>query len=277
MRGSYYLCRASTSAFMIKLIVTDLDGSLVNDKKEIPEDFWALEKALYEKGVIFAIASGRPLHNIAMEFAAIKEHTYFISDNGSYIVHRDEELLVIPLGKEILKEFITVSRTLQNVFPVLCGKQMAFLENHNEALMKMALQYYKEYEIVKNLEEVTEPILKISLCDLEDPYSNSYPAFKPFENKYKVAVSGTHWLDITCFDADKGNAVKFLQQRLNIRYDETMVFGDYLNDLEMMKSGKYSYAMKNAQPPLFEAANFITEFDNNHGGVVHTIKKCCFT
>ncbi len=256
---------------MIKLIVTDLDGSLLTDDKEISEDFWQVEERLHKNGVTFAVASGRPLHNIAMEFKAIKDRTYFISDNGAYIVYRDEELLIKPLNKNIVNEFIAVTRGLDNAFPVLCGKQIAFLEDCDDELLKVATQYYQEYEIVKNLEDISAPVLKISICDFKDPYTNSYPHFKQYENDYKVAVAGTRWLDITAFDADKGNAVKLLQQRLGIRYDETMVFGDYLNDLQLMKAGKYSYAMKNAQPEIIEAANFITKHTNNEDGVVKTI------
>jgi len=257
---------------MIRLIVTDLDGSLLNDNKEISEDFWEVEKALHENGITFSVASGRPLHNIVMEFDAIKERTYFISDNGSYIVYRDEELLVLPLSKEIINEFVAVSRGIEKVYPVLCSKHMAFLEDDDEELLNVALQYYQEYEIVERLEDVTEPVLKISMCDFGDPHTNSYPHFKKYENDYKVAVAGTRWLDITGFDADKGKAVKRLQQKLGISYDETMVFGDYLNDLQLMKAGKYSFAMKNAQPEIIKAANFVTTFDNNEDGVVKTIK-----
>lgn len=258
---------------MIKLIVTDLDGSLLNDKKEVSADFWEVEKTLRESGITFAIASGRPLHNIANEFSSIKDNTYFISDNGAYVVHRDEELLALPLSSEMVNEFVAISRNIKNAYPVLCGKQMAFLEDIDEALRKIALQYYQEYEIVERLENVMEPILKISMCDLGDPYTNSYPHFKKFENEYKVAVAGTRWLDITGFDADKGNAVKLLQEKLGVTYEETMVFGDYLNDLQLMKAGKYSFAMKNAQPEIMRAANFITRFDNNEDGVVKTIKE----
>lgn len=257
---------------MIKLIVTDLDGSLLNDKKEIPAEFWEIEESLHKRGITFAIASGRPLHNIAMEFDSIKNRTYFISDNGSYIVYKNDELLVRPLSEAIVNEFVAISRKIDNAYPVLCGKQMAFLEDNNEDVLKVALQYYQEYEIVKNLDAVKEPILKISICDFGDPSTNSYPYFKKYENDYKVAVAGTRWLDLTAFDADKGNAVKLLQQKLGISYDETMVFGDYLNDLQLMKAGKYSFAMKNAQPEIIEAANYITKFDNNENGVVETIK-----
>ena len=68
-------------------------------------------------------------------------------------------------------------------------------------------------------------------------------------------------------------AIRMTQQNLNISYDETMVFGDYLNDYSMMEEAKYSYAMKNAHPQLKEVANFITKEDNDNNGVLETIKE----
>ena len=52
-----------------------------------------------------------------------------------------------------------------------------------------------------------------------------------------------------------------------------MVFGDYLNDLEMMQNAKYSYAMKNAHPEIIKVSNFVTKYDNNENGVVRTIRE----
>ena len=63
------------------------------------------------------------------------------------------------------------------------------------------------------------------------------------------------------------------QKNLGISYDETMIFGDYLNDYSMMTSGKYSFAMKNAHPQLKEISNFITKKDNHENGVLETIKE----
>lgn len=260
---------------MIKLIVTDLDGTLLNDKKEIPEGFWEVQETLHKQGVHFAIASGRPLHNIFTNFEKIKDRIFFISDNGSYVVYQGRELWVDPMLPQDVKNFVELSRTIEKSYPILCGKQMAFMEDRDEDLLKIALQYYQEFEIVDDLTKVTEPILKISLCDLVSSEKNSYPYFSKFENNYKIAVSGKVWLDITNYSADKGNAVKRIRDLLNISYDETMVFGDLLNDLQLMQSAKYSYAMKNAHPAIIEAANYTTEYDNNHDGVVSTIRQVC--
>ncbi|MBO9617729.1 MAG: HAD family phosphatase [Niabella sp.] len=258
---------------MVKLIVTDLDGSLLNDKKELPADFWEIEKTLRERGIVFCIASGRPHHNLVNLFKPISSHTYFLSDNGSYVTYGKETLLVKTLDHQIVETLVAASRGLNEVYPVLCGKDKAYMEDHNEALLGQALQYYQSYQIVDDLTKVTEPILKVSLCDLQNAETNSYPHFKKYEKDYKVAVAGERWLDFTAFDANKGAAVELLQQRLGVGYDETMVLGDYLNDLEMMGVARYSFAMKNAHRGIIAAASFITGSDNNHNGVLRAVSE----
>ena len=71
---------------------------------------------------------------------------------------------------------------------------------------------------------------------------------------------------------DKGKGLKILQEKLGISKNETMVFGDYLNDYELMQQGKYSFAMENADPELKKVAKYCGG-DNNKGGVVNTIKR----
>jgi hydroxymethylpyrimidine pyrophosphatase-like HAD family hydrolase len=89
-------------------------------------------------------------------------------------------------------------------------------------------------------------------------------------------VGGAKWLDITRTDVNKGEAVQILQSLHNISPDETLVFGDFMNDYEMMKAATYSYAMKNANPKLKEVANFVTDKDNNEAGILDVIEALCF-
>ena len=63
---------------MIKLILTDMDGTLLNDHDEINEEFWTIERQLSNEGVIFAIASGRPYYNLVRKFDRIKDNLLFI-------------------------------------------------------------------------------------------------------------------------------------------------------------------------------------------------------
>lgn len=86
-----------------------------------------------------------------------------------------------------------------------------------------------------------------------------------------MVVSGKYWLDIMNKNINKGNALEKLQNALNITPQQTMAFGDYMNDIEMLKNSKYSYAMKNAHPSVKEAASF-EACSNDNFGVLEIIK-----
>lgn len=257
----------------IKLIVTDLDGTLFNSNHQLPFDFWQVAQQLQQQNITLAIASGRQFYNIITIFDKIKERTVFLAENGTYAYYKGKELFVNPLLKAAAVQFIKIGRTVKDAFVIVCGKESAYVESDNEKFLSEARKYYTRLKIVSDLTQVNDTILKVTMCDFNDVPNNSYLYFKEFEFQYKVAISGAIWLDITNFSANKGVAVKTIQQQLGISYDETMVFGDFLNDLEMMQTAKYSYAMKNAHPEIIQAAGFITDLDNNNCGVTHTINQ----
>ena len=60
---------------MVKLIITDMDGTLLSDKKEIHPSFWETHRQLVERGIIFAVASGRQIYTLEDQFASIKQGT----------------------------------------------------------------------------------------------------------------------------------------------------------------------------------------------------------
>lgn len=261
---------------MIKLIVTDLDGTLLNDQHEVPGRFWELANRLFNKGIKLGIATGRPHFSITAKFEAIVHQVYAISDNGSRIVHENTDLLSKALPKEEIEALVITGRSVDNAWPILCGRDQWYMENTDEALMNAVLAYHSNFEIVDDLTKVDDTILKVTVYDLGGSEQNSYPKYKPFENRLKMAVGGAKWLDIMRADVNKGEAVQMLQSLHNISPDETLVFGDFMNDYEMMLTAKYSYAMKNANPKLIEVANFVTEKDNNEAGILDVIEALCF-
>ena len=260
---------------MIKLIVTDLDGTLLNDNHEVPARFWEIADRLFKKEIKLCIATGRSHFSITENFASIMDHLYAISDNGSMIIHDTTEILSKPLPAHEIAELIVTARAVPNAMPILCGKDCWFIENADDILIEKVLIYQKNFKIVEDLTTINEPILKITILDLLGAEKNSYPRFKQVDSNLKIAVGGAIWLDITRTDANKGEAVKVLQQLHNITPDETLVFGDFMNDYEMMQTATYSYAMKNAHPKILEVANYITEKNNNEGGVLDVIEALC--
>lgn len=248
-----------------------MDGSLLTDAKQLPPDFFELVSELQKRGIIFAVASGRQYYTLEAEFFDVRNSIYFIAENGSYVSHQGEILYLDPIPHNDILELIDQGRKVKNAFPILCGKNGAYAENKNAAFLTEVRKYFHRFEIVDDLKLVKDDIIKFTLCDFGDAERNSLTYFDEFANRFKVTIGGKLFLDVTNLSANKGIALKQLQHKLGISADETLAFGDYLNDLEMMQSATYSYAMKNAHPTIIKSANYITEFDNNEFGVSRTI------
>lgn len=263
---------------MIKLIITDMDGTLFNDKKEISSNFWEIFNKLTKDQVIFSIASGRAYYSLLEEFKAHKDKLLFICENGAYVTYKNEEIYVNTISSEGIKEINDCCKEIDDIVPLYCAKEKAYIprKQFDEAASTTRneiLKYYNKIEYIEEMDEVKDEILKVAICDTNGAETHSYPKLKELNDKYQVVVSGSYWIDFSNIGVNKGRAIKEVQKKLNISYDETMAFGDYLNDYEMMKEAKYSYAMKNAHEKLKDIANFITEFDNNNDGVAKTISK----
>lgn len=257
---------------MIKLIASDMDGTLLNENNEINDEFFDIFNKLKERDIIFAAASGRQYYNLLKRFEKIKDDMMFIAENGTFVMHKGKELLLNSLDKELALELITVGQTIDNAYVILCGKESAYIENTDERFMEQVNKYYAKVKVVSDLTKVCDDILKVTICDFSGSEENSYTYFKKFEDKLHVAVSGEIWLDMMAKGVNKGLAINKLQKLLNITQEETMVFGDYLNDLEMMDSAYHSYAMENAHEDLKKAARFIAK-SNDDNGVVTAIKE----
>ncbi len=257
---------------MIKLIVTDVDGTLLNDNHELHPDFWKIEEQLTSKGILFSIASGRQFYNLESKFEKIKDRTMFFAENGTYVSHKGKELHVNPIEKKAAIEFIELGRELTETNLVLCGKDSAYIETDDEEFKTEISKFYERLQVVDDLTKVEDTYLKVTLCNFNGVEDHTFPHFVNYTDRFKVAIAARVFIDITALDANKGNAIKGIQKELNISPEETLVFGDYLNDLEMMQVAKHSYAMKNAHPEIIEASNFVTSHDNNNNGVLRTIE-----
>ncbi len=257
---------------MIKFIATDMDGTLLNEKNEIHEDFYTVFNELREKNIIFAAASGRQYYNLVNRFKDIKDNMMFIAENGTFVVHKGEELLINKLAKEIVIDLIEIGRSIEESYVILCGKKSAYIEKTDERLIMQIKKYYERYKIVEDLTKVNDEFLKVTICDFKGAELNSNKYYNDYRDKVQITVSGELWLDITAKGVNKGVAISKIQQILGIKYEETMVFGDYLNDLEMMSSAYYSYAMENAHEDLKKVARFRAK-SNNDNGVIQAIKQ----
>lgn len=258
---------------MVKLIATDMDGTLLDDRKNLSPDFWDVEKQLFDKGILFAVASGRQFHNLAKVFGPTADRTIFIAENGSYGAYQGKELFRMALDWSSVLDFIRIGRAVPNTGMVVSGKNFAYVEGTNPHFVDEVHRHHDKLKIVDDLTQVDDVVLKFTMCDFEDIVGNTYPHFGHLSQDFTVVISGKYWMDITDISANKGTALRRVQEHFGITKDETMVFGDYLNDIQMMAGAKYSYAMKNAHADILKIASHVTEWDNNEYGVTETIKR----
>lgn len=257
---------------MIKLIVTDMDGTFLNDEKKFSDEFWGIYEKLDQKKIKFVVASGRQYQNLRKNFARIKEKIVFIAENGSYVIENEEEIYSRVLSEDIIKKYVDLGRKIPTTNLVLCGKKSAYIESTDSDFIKEVEKYYEEKKIVKSLLEIKDDeIIKIAYCDLTGTEKNVYPYLEN-EIDCQIVVSGEIWLDISHLESNKGIALGVLQKKLGVTVDETMIFGDYLNDCEMLQRGKYSFAMENAHEKVKSVANFLAK-SNNENGVLEELKK----
>lgn len=256
---------------MIRLIATDMDGTLLNSKGELSPHFYEVFNALRAKDILFAAASGRQYFTLVENFKEVADDMFFIAENGTYIAYKGEELAVHPLEKEIAHELIERGRAL-GLYVILATSKGAFLESRDERFIKEVSKYYVKNQVVEDLLRVEGDILKVTICDFKGAEKNSYQAYKDLSHKVQICVAGEIWLDMMAHGVNKGMAIKDIQDKLGINYNETMVFGDYLNDFEMLQSAYHSYAMANAHPKIKEVARFVAK-SNDENGVIEKIKE----
>ena len=249
----------------VKLVITDMDGTLLDSRGAVSERFFQLYEAL--KGHIhFVAASGRQFHSIKYKLERISEEITIVAENGGFAKRDQQELLFTQLPAAHLTEVVQTARAIENTEIILCGKHGAYIENDDPRFTDILKEYYHKYSVTNDLKSVDpSEIMKIALYHHEDSETHIYPAVKDFESNLLVKVSGKHWVDISHPEANKGRAVKLIQEQMGISPEETMVFGDYNNDIEMLENGYFSYAMKNAHPRVKEIARFRTDSNDEQG------------
>lgn len=259
----------------IKLIASDMDGTLLDASGTLNPEFFSVFERLREADIMFVAASGRQYYNLLKLFDPIKDKIIFIAENGTYVLFKSQELLIVDVPIKKVHEVIREVREIEGAYPVLCGKNKAYIEDRHPAFVKQARTYYERCDIVPDLTGVTDDrFLKIAVYDFHGSATNSYPVLEHFNNALKVVVSGANWLDVSHQNANKGNALKLVQAHLSITPEECMAFGDQMNDAEMLQAVTHSYAVENASDNLKRYARHIAP-SNNAEGVLSVIKDFC--
>ena len=253
----------------IKLIFCDMDGTLLDGESNLPPDFDEVMGEVIRRGAIFAPASGRQYTALVRQMEAYADDFIFISENGTFAARHDEELFSSEMDKAEVLHILKEGSKISGAYPVLCGKRMAYVGEEFRPYLREMRKYFTQNTIVPDLEETAarETMIKVAYCDAEqgDAERTIYPGLKKLAGPVHVALSSNYWVDIMNPGMNKGVAVQKVQEILGIPPEHCAAFGDYLNDLEMLRAVKYGFAMANAHAAVLAAAPYRAEANTAYG------------
>ncbi|MFS0782925.1 HAD family hydrolase [Bacillus sp. 1P06AnD] len=258
---------------MIKLVLSDMDGTFLNNRGDFNRDLYQIaKKMMKEKGVVFAPVTGKQCERVEELFGEDANELWILGDSAARIKHNNqfvfESLVSNKLGLEIIRllEDISSEHTV-----IACTRDGAVFKDHlsNEE-EQIVRRSYAKVKKVSDFAEMKEDFIKITVHDPMGRCIETKEKLSAFFQSAYVVASEVSWIDITNANVHKGTTVKHLQRLLKVTPEETMVFGDTYNDIELMACGEYSFAVRNAVQEVKDAANFITG-SNEEDGVLNTI------
>ncbi|MEX0363626.1 MAG: HAD family hydrolase, partial [Allomuricauda sp.] len=166
----------------IKMVVTDMDGTLLNSKHQVSPRFFEIFAALQQKKIQFVAASGRQYHSIVDKLNPIKEDILVIAENGALVKEKEHELLVTPIQQDLKDELLGIIEEIEGAHAMLCGKYNAYFDEKSASFLGDLKEYYSNYEIHKNLRDVTDQIIKIAVYHNQNAEAHIYPALKDLEH-----------------------------------------------------------------------------------------------
>ncbi|MFO6505242.1 Cof-type HAD-IIB family hydrolase [Corynebacterium freneyi] len=266
----------------LRLVVVDMDGTLLDDAGELPADLPRILDRLKADGITFAPASGRQYATLRDMFGGIRTESgaaveTFIAENGN-VVARDGELSAADgMDPRIVDEVIDAVRAARAdgapMGLIVCHPEVAHVEIDQPGFNDEAAKYYHSRAVVDDLHEVNDGVIKLAIFDDRGSELDAAPMMERLVgDRLEVAVSGRCWVDMMVPGRHKGHAVRALQERLGVTPAQTAVFGDFLNDLQMMGAGDMSFAMANAHDDIKAAANYLAP-SNTDSGVVVTLDR----
>ena len=201
----------------IRLIASDLDATLLDGQSQLPPDFAETVRALAERGIRFAAASGRPIYTLEEMFAPLRDDIIFVGDNGGAICWKGESLYLSEMDVADWHTLAGQARSAGHA-AVLCGLETAYVEEQFRPYDRVFKRFYTKVEYVPHLEDVTARVDKFTIYFPEGDSQKGYDElYGPvWGERFSVAVAGADWVDIMNPGIHKGAALLRLGERLGV-------------------------------------------------------------
>lgn len=261
---------------MIKLIVSDLDGTLLPEgTAHINPKLFPVIRELNACGITFAAATGRQYLSAKELLAPVEEQILILADNGSCIMENGRALQCLTFDRETFCEIVRYVRTLDNVCILVSSLDAAYTDSKNEWFIhQLQTGYQVQMQIVDDVLELEDSFIKVAAYFLEDDAAQmAAPCAEKFSGKAHIMASGAHWVDFMADGVDKGAALKKVMEMLGVSREETMAFGDNQNDIGMLMEAGESYAVATARDEVKAIAKYVLPEEED--SVLNVLRRLC--
>lgn len=261
---------------MYKMIVTDLDGTLLDNNKRVSDNSKKYLKELKDNGYIICINTGRTIGRARYALGGFDYVNYIIGNNGSFIYDacNDKSLYKSTIKTEDVKELFKKYLDEYEVFEINNYENILSYRIRSRNIEPYVEKIDNKDEFLNKISEVYNVIIRFENEDMVNVF------LEDLKNNYKdisffiMENSFTKKRRITLINKkdNKFNGICILKDKLGINNNDIIAFGDGLNDVDMIKNVGFGVAMKNALQEVKNNAKDVTMEDNNNDGVINYLK-----
>ena len=247
---------------LIRLIASDMDGTLLDEHSEVPPETYDLILALREKGVHFAASSGRRFDRLCQFFAPVRDKMDFVAANGAQ-VYVDGELVDREVFSHLgIRRLAKIVGKFESLHMALFDDEKSFLLDDEDKFVREIDKDLPNAERIWYLPGPDVSILKISIyCEDGHVMDYAYALSRELGDEFLFAPSGTHWIDALQRGVNKATGIEQVMAHHGITRDEVMAFGDSMNDYEIIRFVGIGCAMANGRPALKAVANRVIGYN----------------
>lgn len=265
---------------MLKLIAIDMDGTLLDDNKNLSEDNINSLEMLFDRGVEIVIATGRSYEASKPYIDKFKNGVveYLICNNGATVYNLITKQILVDdfLTENQIREIIDLEETLDEFDIHFVGDDKIYTYKNpigkytiEDAYISFLKIYFQTKDMIINNKRITKALITAEENEIERIISN---ILENYFQKYNIVVSSDNYIEILNKNIDKGHALRRVVESMNLNKEEVVAIGDQQNDIGMFKIAGTSYAMLDASKKIKAQADYVGP-SNNESGVAKIISK----
>ena len=260
---------------MQKIVVTDVDGTLLDAKNQLSEFTLEVLHALVAKGVHIVLASSRGHENMKTFYDQIGSESPMICYNGTFSVEDPhqmpsfityEEVFYKPMNEIVeLCSGLLVQYCFYSIHDWYAPRMDKWVKQEAEVLGTKPVIFNKEEFFYDWKKCLMHPIFKMTCMGEKEAIDKLYEKTAVYGELYHRYRTGDHHLELVSRRSDKWLAFEEAADFLDIDPKDSIAFGDGYNDIRLLSEAGVSVAVANARPELYEIADFYTARHDEDG------------